>query len=333
MRMRSSTLTRMEPSGRTGTDPLTDLLNGVRTSGALFNQSSLTGSWAARFVDRSPLALAVLLHGSAWITPQSGDPVRIGPGDVAVLCGGAPYVIADDPATEPDVVIHSEGRCTTVRGEELSGVRAPGTGTWDAEGADGTLLLSGLYTVDSGTPSRLLAALPPLAVIEANVGACPVSRTTFEEITREEPGQQILLDRTLDLMLITALRAWFTRPGAQVPAWYRAHSDPVVGPALRLLQANPAHPWTLPTLAAKTGVSRANLARRFTALVGQPPMTFLRERRLALAADLLREPDATLATVAERVGFSNAFALSTAFKREYGISPSAYRTGTSRTEP
>lgn len=316
----------MAPLALTSRDhPLTNLLNGVRTSGAVFNQSSLTGSWAARFEDRSPLALAVLLHGSAWVTPECGAPVRIGPGDVAVLCGGAPYVIADDPATEPDVVIHPGGRCTTTQGEETVIARVPDAGTWDTADADSTLLLSGLYTLDSGGPSRLLAALPPLAVIEANVGACPVSQTTFEEITREEPGQQILLDRTLDLMLITALRAWFTRPGAQVPAWYRAHSDPVVGPALRLLQADPAHPWTLPALAARTGVSRANLARRFTALVGLPPMTFLRERRLTLAADLLREPDATLATVADRIGFANAFALSAAFKRQHGISPSEYR--------
>jgi AraC-like DNA-binding protein len=72
-------------------------------------------------------------------------------------------------------------------------------------------------------------------------------------------------------------------------------------------------------------VSRANLARRFTALVGRPPMTYLREKRLALAADLLREPDATLAVVADRVGFANAFAFSAAFKREHGISPSEYR--------
>ncbi|GGS60738.1 hypothetical protein GCM10010270_34540 [Streptomyces violaceus] len=90
-------------------------------------------------------------------------------------------------------------------------------------------------------------------------------------------------------------------------------------------RGRPAHPWTLPALAAKTGVSRANLARRFTALAGLPPMTYLRERRLALAAGLLREPDATLATVADRVGFANAFALSAAFKREHGVSPSEYR--------
>jgi AraC-like DNA-binding protein len=315
----------MDPMGLTSTDPLTDLLNGVRTRGAVFNQSSLTGSWAARFQDGSPLALAVLVRGSAWITPQGGAPVRIGSGDVAVLSGGAPYVIADDPGTAPELVIRHGGRCTTPQGEELARPRVPDAGSWDAGGTDGTLLLSGLCTVDSGTPGRLLAALPPLAVIEADVGSCPVSRTVFDEITREEPGQQLLLDRALDLMLITALRAWFTRPGAEVPAWYRAHSDPVIGPALRMLHSDPAHPWTLPALAARTGVSRAGLARRFTALVGRPPMTYLREQRLALAAELLREPDATLAVVADRVGFANAFAFSAAFKREHDISPSEYR--------
>lgn len=116
-------------------------------------------------------------------------------------------------------------------------------------------------------------------------------------------------------MLITALCAWFTRPGAQIPTWYRAHSDPMIGPALRLLRTDPAHPWTLRALAANTGVSRAHLARRFNTLVGQPPMTYLRQRRLTLAADLLREPDTTLAVVAEHVGFANAFALSNAFKK------------------
>ncbi|TMR98910.1 helix-turn-helix transcriptional regulator [Nonomuraea basaltis] len=194
------------------------------------------------------------------------------------------------------------------------------------------MLLNGLYTVDGGVPGRLLAALPPLAVVEAGHGSCPISPAAFEEVARAEPGQQVLLDRMLDLMLITALRAWFTRPGAELPAWYRAHSDPVVGRALRLLHADPAHPWTLGALAAKTGASRAALVRRFTALVGQPPMTYLREQRLTLAVDLLREPGTTIATVASRVGFSSPFALSTAFKRERGISPSEYRTGTALTE-
>lgn len=81
------------------------------------------------------------------------------------------------------------------------------------------------------------------------------------------------------------LRTWFARPGAEAPGWYRAMGDPVVGRALRLLQDAPAHPWTVAGLAAGTGVSRAGLARRFTELVGEPPMAYLTGWRFAVAAD------------------------------------------------
>ena len=62
------------------------------------------------------------------------------------------------------------------------------------------------------------------------------------------------------------------------------------------------------TLAGVTGVSRAALARRFTELVGEPPMTYLASWRLALAADLLRDTDATIGTLARRVGYGSPFA-------------------------
>jgi transcriptional regulator GlxA family with amidase domain len=83
-------------------------------------------------------------------------------------------------------------------------------------------------------------------------------------------------------------------------------------------------------LATKTGVSRAALARRFTTLVGEPPMAYLTGLRLALAADLLREPNATLGAVARKVGYGSAFALSAAFKRVRGVSPQEHRTSVTR---
>ena len=95
----------------------------------------------------------------------------------------------------------------------------------------------------------------------------------------------------------------------------------MVGRALRLIHDDPARPWTVADLAAEAGASRAALARRFTELVGEPPMTFLTDWRLSLAADLLLEPDATIGSVAHQVGYSTPFALSTAFKRVRGISP------------
>ena len=97
-----------------------------------------------------------------------------------------------------------------------------------------------------------------------------------------------------------------------------------------MLYNNPAHPWTVAALASEIGVSRAALARRFTELVGEPPMSFLTGWRMALAADLLRQPGATVASVAQRVGYGSPFALSTAFKRVHGISPHQHRAGVAR---
>jgi AraC-like DNA-binding protein len=153
----------------------------------------------------------------------------------------------------------------------------------------------------------------------------PLISYLTEEIGRDEPGQDAVLDRLLDLLLIAALRAWFARPEAAAPGWYSAHGDPVVGPALRLLHHQPAHPWTVSELARRVGVSRAAFARRFHELVGEPPMSFLTEWRLTLAADLLREPSATVGSVARQVGYASPYALSTAFKRVRGINPRQHR--------
>ena len=88
-----------------------------------------------------------------------------------------------------------------------------------------------------------------------------------------------MVDRLLDLLLIAVLRAWFVRPGAEGPGWHRAQGDPIVGQVLRIMTNNPELPWTVASLGAEAGVSRAALARRFHEFVGELPMTFLTEWR------------------------------------------------------
>lgn len=204
-----------------------------------------------------------------------------------------------------------------------------GVRTWGTSAGGGTVLLTGTYRGVGEISRRLTDALPRLIVLRDDEWDCPVVPLLADEIGKDDFGQEAVLDRLLDLLVVAVLRAWFDRNEA--PAWYHAHRDPVAGRALRLLHNNPAHPWTVAALAAEVGVSRAALARRFTELVGEPPMAFLTGWRLALAADLLLEPDAKVGAIARRIGSTSPFTSSTAFKRHYGLSPQAHRAHASVT--
>ncbi|MCM1949779.1 AraC family transcriptional regulator [Streptomyces sp. G2] len=308
-------------------DALAGLLDGPRAKGAFLLRMVMDPPWSVRIEDGAPLCVMCVTEGEAWIAPSSGEPVALRPGDIAVLRGPEPYTVADLPDRPPLARVGPGGECTTLAGEPLAEVMSLGVRTWGNAPDGGTTVLVGTYQMDGEVGRRLLDALPPLAHLPADLWRCPLMPFLDEEIARDEPGQSAVLDRVLDLLLIAAVRAWFARPGAEAPAWYRAMGDPVVGRALRLLHDHPDHPWTVASLAAKTGVSRAALSRRFTELVGEPPMTYLTDWRLAVAADLLRDGDATLESVARRVGYGGAFALSAAFKRVRGVSPQEYRAG------
>jgi AraC-like DNA-binding protein len=306
-------------------DAIAGLLDGPRARGAFLLRSSLDPPWSIRLQDESPLTLVAIVRGEVWVVSDDGEERPLRPGDAAIIKGPDPYTLADDPATSPQVVVHPGQRCTTPDGHELKLMKDLGVRTWGNSPNGSTVMLCGAYQMAGEISRRLLKALPRLLVLPDDAWNSPLIPLLADEIVKDDPGQEAVLDRLLDLLLIAVLRAWFARAEAQAPAWYRAHSDPVVGPALRLIHNDPAHPWTVAELAAETGLSRAAFARRFAELVGQSPMAFLTEWRLALAADLLLEPDATIASVAEQVGYGSPFALSAAFKRVRGMSPREHR--------
>ncbi|MGW8457035.1 AraC family transcriptional regulator [Streptomyces niveus] len=302
-------------------DVLTDLLDGVRARGALLSVAVMASPWSVRFASGAPLTLATVLRGQAWLVPAEGEAELVRAGDIALVRGSAPYTVADDPGTPPRVVIDRAAYCG----------RSDPAAVPAADGA--TVLLSGAYENEGGVSERLLRALPPVLVVPDADRHSPLLALVAAETARDSPGQQAVLDRLLDLLLISTLRGWFDRPGTTAPLWYRAADDPVVAHALRLLHDRTADPWTVAKLAAETGVSRAALARRFTARVGEPPMTYLTNWRISLAADLLRGTDDTVGAVARKVGYANTFALSVAFKRLRQVSPSRHRASTGGPPP
>jgi AraC-like DNA-binding protein len=296
-------------------DAVAGLLDGPRARGAFLLRSSMNPPWSLLIRDEAPLCLVAIVRGHAYI-----DDTRLEAGDIAIVRGPDHYVVADEPGREPQMHILPGERCETPDGAEVKPMSDLGVRLW-GNALDGeTQMITGTYLFEGEVSGRLLRALPTLLVQRL---ASPLVELLAAEVVKDQPGQEAVLDRLLDLLLIATLREWFAR--ADAPGWYRAYSDPVVGHALRLLHHDPAHPWTVASLARAAGISRAALARRFNELVGEPPMAFLTGWRIALAADLLREPGATIGSVAEQVGYGSPFALSTAFKRLRGISPQEHR--------
>ena len=309
-------------------DTLSTVMDGHRARGASLLRCEMAAPWALRIEDEAALGLVVMVSGSAHVVPAHGAPMRLDEGDLALVKGTHPWVFADAVATRPSVVIGPGNVCRSLTGEHLALSLGLGTRTWGNAGdrPGDTTFLTASWELASQVTGRLLDALPDVVVIPADEADPTLAGLLAREVQRDLPGQDVVLDRLVDLVLIGAVRQWFSRADGSAPSWWSAGSDPLVGRVLALLHDEPGRPWTLDLLAAHVHVSRATLSRRFTELVGQSPMAYLTQWRLARAADLLREGGLGVEQVAHTVGYANAFAFSAAFKRAHGSSPRAFRS-------
>lgn len=257
-------------------DPFSDLLARARATGALFAHTTFHGRGGIGLgAEPAPLALHVVRDGPLWLHDQ-GQTTPLGPGDLVLLRAGTTSAFTAGPqeATSPLSVL-------LARREPRPGVNrldVPGDGAPAG-------LLCGAYAMKGSICDRLLTVLPAVALVPDAAG--PVRnlvQVLQDEMDGNAPGQQAALDRLLDLLLVHVLRAHFAAGGA-APAWYDALQDPVVGDALRALHGDPATAWTVAALARTVGLSRAAFARRFTAAVGEPPLTYLTGWRIALAKE------------------------------------------------
>src|SRR4051812_25882391 len=189
-------------------DALASLLEGPRAREAFLLRSVMDPPWSLRIEDEAPLTLVAVVQGEAWIVPDDGEPVALSAGGVALVRGPGHYAVADDPGREPQVVIHPGQVCTTLTGEPLVEAMALGVRTWGNSPTGSTVLLTGTYQHRSELSARLLDGLPPVVTLAADAWESPLVALLAEEISRDDPGQEAVLDRLLDLLLIAVLRAW-----------------------------------------------------------------------------------------------------------------------------
>lgn len=190
------------------------LLDGPRAQGAFLLRAALVAPWSMRVQDEAPLTIAAVLRGNAVVLPDDGEPRQLAAGDVIVLRGPGPYTLADDPATVPQVLVNPDQDCVAPDGQPLKEMRHLGVRTWGNNAQGETTLLVGTYQLDGEVSRRLLAALPSLLVVPAQAQQSPLVALVAllaAEVVEDEPGQEAVLDRLLDLVLITRLRGWLAR--------------------------------------------------------------------------------------------------------------------------
>ncbi|MFC4005762.1 AraC family transcriptional regulator [Nonomuraea purpurea] len=299
-------------------DVLSDAITAMRTGMPHAARTRVRAPWGVRFRPQQGAGCHVILQGSCWLLPPSGDPVALGVGDVVFLPRELGHGLAD-ATTTPLVEAVPEFR----DGSPVGRLHREGPGP-------ATEMLCGAYRLDRFRPHPLLAELPDVMHIPARIGRHPSLRGTIELLGHEldaasGPGSDAAMAALLDLLLLYVLRAWYdSRPDPET-GWGAALRDAAVSEALRAIHQCPAHPWTVQSLAARAGLSRAAFAQRFAGKVGTPPLAYLTWWRMTTAARLLRDSDLPLRSIAERSGYASEFAFAKAFKREFGTPPGRYR--------
>jgi AraC-like DNA-binding protein len=292
-------------------DLLQDHLTRARASGGVFARTAAVAPWGLRLAGTIQLSVHTVVQGRAWL--WFDDPaaaVELAPGELALVRGGRAHHIAHEPGAvclEPDEFQARYAQRQPAAGQRLS------------------VFLCGAYRFSGDIGQGLLDALPEIVPLSAGLGdpLHDIVAVLSRELSTDLPGQQTILDRLLDVLLVLAFRAAFTQSDA--PRWFQAATDPRLSPALQAMHQDAGHPWTVPELAAISGLSRAAFARIFTRALEQTPIQYLTEWRMSLARDHLRTSDLTLSEIAELTGYGSPYALAAAFQRQHQLAPGAWR--------
>ena len=306
-------------------DVLSDVLHQARVRNAIVRKLIQPPPWSFYLADPEPLTAVAAIEAGMTVVLRDASLYTLEPGDFALIKGGA-YTIADSPATPCQVIVR-DGHKYAGDGTALVDQAMTAPRTFGDRRPSAVTMLHGIYELHGSAGDRFLHLLPPITTVPAGPRTRPLLELLAAEAARDEPGQDAVLQRLLDLLLVIALRSWGTSAVSRPVGWLGALADPAIGRALQMLHADPRWRWTTAALAQKVGMSRAAFCARFTGLVGEPPMAYLISWRMTLAADRLRSTDVTIAAVAREVGYDSAFSFSTAFKRTHGKSPASWRQG------
>jgi AraC-like DNA-binding protein len=305
----------------------------VRLTGAVYFTIDGTAPWVAETPPGAAIAPYIVsgvehvidyhlvVAGSCWGGVVGDAAVRLEAGDVIVFPQGDQHVMSSAPGMRG----HADPR------QHRAASRSPVPIELSLKGGgdERARVICGFLGCDARPFNPLLDALPRVLVLRGRDVDTATVRTLLDRAVAEslaaKPGGAVVLARLSELLFVEVVRAHVASLPPEQTGWFSALRDEIVGRALGRLHEQPAEAWTLEQLARQVGASRSVLAERFAHLVGVPPMQYLAQWRIQMAASLLRGTNVPLVDIADRVGYGSEAALSRAFKRTLGVSPAAYR--------
>jgi AraC-like DNA-binding protein len=313
-------------------DALSDVLRVAHLSGGVFLHAQFTAPWCIAVHVTSQLC-APFLGPTAHLVPYhyviEGElHVALEDGTVQTLKSGEAVLF---PQNSPHVM-GSDLRLPPVFAREV--IRAPQDGGLYtiAHGGGGapTRLICGFLGSDVGSSNPVIATLPPAIKLRVeDTGSAEWVRSTFhyaaDEVARGRPGSETVLAKLSELLFIEAVRRYLDDLPADQTGWLGGLRDPVVARVLALMHSDIARPWSVDELGRQAGSSRSALAERFSRFIGMAPMQYLAHWRLQVAAQKLKSTSASLAQVAEAIGYESEAAFSRAFKKKFGSAPATWR--------
>jgi len=324
-------------------DPLSDVLRSVRLRGAVFFYVSCQAPWAAEAptADRVMsevmpgadhlIAYHLVVKGEAWAQVEGGPAVRLARGDIAMFPRGHAHVMSSAPGVRGQA--NDGSWVATIRDVPKpvpvtyrGGITEPGIELPEQEA--GAIVICGFIGCDLRPFNPLIEAMPALLHIPAQAlgeWVAPVLHQAARESLLRQAGSTAALERLSEMVFVDAARRYLDAMPESASGWLAALRDRHIGRAIGLLHERLSEDWTLDELGRHVGLSRSALHERFAALVGLPPMQYLTQWRMQRGAQLLREGRATVAVIAQEVGYDSEAAFARAFKRATGLPPAAWR--------
>jgi AraC-like DNA-binding protein len=293
------------------TDPLSEVITLLHPRTVFTKGISGAGRWGIRYSEQGHPSFCTVLEGGCLLAVDGEPELRLEAGDFVLLPATPAFTLT---GFDPVVARRIDPVVTPAPAGEVR------HGT--PEGPPDMRMLGGYFVFDSPDAALLGSLLPAVVHVRGAERLSTLVRFVGDESRQELPGRELVLARLVEVLLIEALRATATEDAP--PGLLRGLADARLAPAIRQMHSDVARSWTMTQLARSAALSRSAFFARFTRTVGVPPMEYLLTWRMALAKDLLRQPDISLIEVAQRIGYKSASAFSTAFKRHQGEPPSHY---------